>query len=95
MDCLSISVVELSDVTHNIIKSFFDIFNLQVSSKFKQKPLDSIGKEFVEAGRALDCLNVDKARCFKAVVDSRRLVEWLRTTITCKQCDSLHQPAIH
>ena len=52
--------------------------------EFKQKPLNSIGKGFSEAGRALECLDVGKAQCFRAVVDSRRLVEWLRTTITCK-----------
>ena len=55
-----------------------------MSIEFKQKPLNSIGKRFSEAGRALKCLDVEKAKCFQAVVDSRRLVEWLRTTIKCK-----------
>ena len=55
-----------------------------MSIEFKQKPLNSIGKRFSVASRALECLDVKKAKCFQAVVDSRRLVEWLRTTIKCK-----------
>ncbi|KAJ7339375.1 hypothetical protein OS493_005769 [Desmophyllum pertusum] len=57
----------------------------QPSTEFKQKPLNSIGKRFSEAGRALECLDVNKTQCFKAMVDSRRLVEWLRATITSTQ----------
>ncbi|KAL9988403.1 hypothetical protein ACROYT_G002841 [Oculina patagonica] len=57
----------------------------QLSIEFKNKPLNSIGKSFSEAGRALECLDVSKAKCFQAVVDSRQLVEWLRTTITSTQ----------
>ena len=55
-----------------------------MSTEFKQKPLKSIEKKFSAASAALECLDVGKAQCFKAVVDSRRLVEWLRSTIACK-----------
>ena len=58
---------------------------LQLSVEFKQTPLKRIGEECFEDCQALDCLSVDKARCLKAVIDSRRLVQWLRTPIACKQ----------
>ncbi|RMX46188.1 hypothetical protein pdam_00007847 [Pocillopora damicornis] len=57
----------------------------QLSEEFKQKPLTSVGESFSKTGQALQCLDVDKARCFKAVVDSRRLVDWLRSTIKSTQ----------
>ena len=46
--------------------------------------MNTIGPKLNEAGRALEGLNVDKAHCLKKVVESKRLVEWLRTTIACK-----------
>ena len=46
--------------------------------------MHSIGESFSKAGQALQCLDVNKAQCLKAVVDSKRLVEWLRSTIKCK-----------
>ncbi|XP_022796392.1 E3 ubiquitin-protein ligase rnf213-alpha-like isoform X2 [Stylophora pistillata] len=57
----------------------------QLSVEFKQKPLNSVGESFSKAGQALQDLDVDKAQCFKAVVDSKRLVEWLRSTIKSTQ----------
>ncbi|PFX19442.1 E3 ubiquitin-protein ligase RNF213 [Stylophora pistillata] len=57
----------------------------QLLTEFKQKPLESIGEHFSEAGRALQCLDVDKAQCFEAVVHSKLLVEWLRSTIKSTQ----------
>ena len=48
------------------------------------KPLNTIGKKFSEAGRALACLDVNKSQCLKKVMESKRLVDWLRTTIKCK-----------
>ncbi|KAJ7339382.1 hypothetical protein OS493_005777 [Desmophyllum pertusum] len=57
----------------------------QWSTEFKQKPLNSIGENFSEACRALKSLDVNRTRCFKAVVDSRLLVEWLRDTIASTQ----------
>ncbi|XP_022800357.1 E3 ubiquitin-protein ligase rnf213-alpha-like [Stylophora pistillata] len=57
----------------------------QLSVEFKQKPLNSVGESFSKAGQALRCLDFNKAQCFKAVVDSRRLVEWLRSTIKSTQ----------
>lgn len=82
---------ESLDLNVNGEKPFFFRFHSrsQVSKEFKQKPLNSIGQRFAEAARSLDCLNMDKARCFKAVVDSKRLVEWLRATIKCKRSQSV------
>ncbi|XP_022806308.1 E3 ubiquitin-protein ligase rnf213-alpha-like [Stylophora pistillata] len=57
----------------------------QLSVEFKKKPLHSIGESFSKAGQALQCLDFNKAQCFKAVVDSKRLVEWLRSTIKSTQ----------
>ncbi|XP_068759451.1 E3 ubiquitin-protein ligase rnf213-alpha-like isoform X4 [Montipora capricornis] len=57
----------------------------QLSAEFKGKCLKTIGHELTEAGRALERLNVDKAQCLKKVVESNRLVEWLRTTIASTQ----------
>ena len=57
---------------------------MQLSVEFKQKPLHRIGESFSKAGQALQCLDVNRAQCLKAVVDSKRLVEWLRSTIKCK-----------
>ena len=46
--------------------------------------MNTIGPELNEAGRALERLDVDKVQCLKKVVESKPLVEWLRTTIACK-----------
>ena len=46
--------------------------------------MNTIGPKLNEAGRALERLDVDKAQCLKEVVESKRLVEWLRSTIACK-----------
>ena len=58
--------------------------NLQLSAKFKSKCLKTMGCEINEASRALERWDVDKAQCLKKVVESKELVEWLRTTIACK-----------
>ncbi|PFX17552.1 E3 ubiquitin-protein ligase RNF213, partial [Stylophora pistillata] len=57
----------------------------QSSAEFKEKPLNSIGERFLEAGRALKSLDVAKEKCFQSVVDSKQLVEWLRTAIRTTQ----------
>ncbi|KAK2553290.1 E3 ubiquitin-protein ligase rnf213-alpha [Acropora cervicornis] len=57
----------------------------QLSAEFKKKCLNTIGNELTEASRALERLNVDKGEWLKKVVESKRLVEWLRTTITSTQ----------
>ena len=55
-----------------------------LSVEFKQKSLHSIGENYAKASQALQCLDFNKAQCLKAVVDSKRLVEWLRSNIKCK-----------
>ncbi|XP_068735057.1 LOW QUALITY PROTEIN: E3 ubiquitin-protein ligase rnf213-alpha-like [Montipora capricornis] len=61
-----------------------DLHN-QLSTEFKMKPLNTIGKKFSEAGRALACLDVNKSQCLKKVMESKRLVDWLRITIKSTQ----------
>ncbi|XP_067057901.1 E3 ubiquitin-protein ligase rnf213-alpha-like isoform X3 [Acropora muricata] len=56
-----------------------------LSAEFKRKCLNTIGPKLNEAGRALERLDVDKAQCLKKVVESKPLVEWLRTTIASTQ----------
>ncbi|XP_022803330.1 E3 ubiquitin-protein ligase rnf213-alpha-like isoform X2 [Stylophora pistillata] len=53
----------------------------QSSAEFREKPLNSIGDKFMEASVALKSLDVDKEECLRLVIDSKGLVEWLRTTI--------------
>ncbi|XP_022801884.1 E3 ubiquitin-protein ligase rnf213-alpha-like, partial [Stylophora pistillata] len=57
----------------------------QYSAEFKEKPLNSIGERFMEAGLALKSVDFAKEKCFRSLVDSKRLVEWLRAAIKTTQ----------